>query len=67
MFDDQQKLEALAQELKNLGLMTKIEGNTLFFEGKNISPQTLEKVLQIFNLEIKVNKAPTPLNQQIFF
>jgi len=68
-FPDQQKLQALAQQLNDLGLQTKLreDTNTLYFEGKNISAQNLDKILEIFNVQMKVNQTPSPLNQEIFF
>ncbi len=67
IFPDIQKLQSLAQKITELGFQTKLKDNVLYFQGQNYNKQTLNQLLEIFNLEIKLNKSPTPLNQEIFF
>lgn len=67
IFPDIQKLQSLQQKISELGFQTKLKGHILYFQGQNYNKQTLNQLLEIFNLEVKLNKAPTPLNQEIFF
>ena len=67
IFPDIKKLQSLQQKINELGFQTKLKDNILYFQGQNYNKQTLNQLLEIFNLEIKFNKSPTPLNQEIFF
>ena len=67
IFPDIQKLQNLQQKINQLGFQTKLKDNILYFQGQNYDKQTLSKLLEIFNLEVKFNKTPTPSNQEIFF